>query len=158
MEPLHPKPGRSPANRSVLRGADILRACVEFGGVLTGEHGVGIAKKKYLPRIAKGAISAFALTEANVGSDPARLSTSYELTPDGKHYVIEGSKLWCTNGTIAELLVVMAKHPKTGAISPDPRNSGIPKPNQSWIISGLWCRFTPMRPPERQRASNISGH
>jgi hypothetical protein len=74
-------------------------------------------KKKYLPRIARGAISAFALTEANVGSDPARLSTSYELTPDGKHFVVNGSKLWCTNGTIAELLVVMAKHPKTNAIS-----------------------------------------
>ncbi|HSD19166.1 MAG TPA: acyl-CoA dehydrogenase family protein [Anaeromyxobacter sp.] len=74
-------------------------------------------KKKYLPRIAKGAISAFALTEVHVGSDPARLSTSYELTPDGKHYVINGSKLWCTNGTIAELLVVMARNPKTNAIS-----------------------------------------
>jgi alkylation response protein AidB-like acyl-CoA dehydrogenase len=74
-------------------------------------------KKKYLPRIAKGAISAFALTEANVGSDPARLTTSYELTPDGRHYVLNGSKLWCTNGTIAELLVVMARDPKTNAIS-----------------------------------------
>ncbi|ABS26620.1 acyl-CoA dehydrogenase family protein [Anaeromyxobacter sp. Fw109-5] len=74
-------------------------------------------KQKYLPRIAKGAISAFALTEVHVGSDPARLSTSYEPSPDGKHYVINGSKLWCTNGTIAELLVVMARNPKTNAIS-----------------------------------------
>jgi alkylation response protein AidB-like acyl-CoA dehydrogenase len=74
-------------------------------------------KQKYLPRIAKGAISAFALTEVHVGSDPARLSTSYELSPDGKHYVINGSKLWCTNGTIAELLVVMARNPRTNAIS-----------------------------------------
>ncbi|WP_242339309.1 MULTISPECIES: acyl-CoA dehydrogenase family protein [Anaeromyxobacter] len=74
-------------------------------------------KKKYLPRIAKGAVSAFALTEVQVGSDPARLSTSYELSPDGRHYVINGSKLWCTNGTIAELLVVMAKNPRTSAIS-----------------------------------------
>jgi hypothetical protein len=74
-------------------------------------------KQKYLPRIAKGAISAFALTELDVGSDPARLSTSYELSPDGKHFVINGNKLWCTNGTIAELLVVMARNPKTNAIS-----------------------------------------
>jgi alkylation response protein AidB-like acyl-CoA dehydrogenase len=74
-------------------------------------------KKKYLPRIAKGAISAFALTEVNVGSDPARLATTAEPTPDGKHYVLNGSKLWCTNGTIAELLVVMARNPKTNAIS-----------------------------------------
>jgi alkylation response protein AidB-like acyl-CoA dehydrogenase len=74
-------------------------------------------KRRYLPRIAKGAISAFALTEANVGSDPARLTTTAEPTPDGRHFVLNGSKLWCTNGTIAELLVVMARNPKTQAIS-----------------------------------------
>ncbi len=74
-------------------------------------------KKKYLPRIAKGAISAFALTETVVGSDPARLTTTYELSPDGKHFVLNGSKLWCTNGTLAELLVVMARNAKTNAIS-----------------------------------------
>jgi alkylation response protein AidB-like acyl-CoA dehydrogenase len=74
-------------------------------------------KKKYLPRIAKGAITAFALTEANVGSDPARLATTAEPTPDGKHYVLNGEKLWCTNGTLAELLVVMARNPTTNAIS-----------------------------------------
>jgi alkylation response protein AidB-like acyl-CoA dehydrogenase len=66
-------------------------------------------KKKYLPRLAKGAISAFALTEAGVGSDPARMTTSATLTPDGQAYIINGEKLWCTNGTIAELMVVMAK-------------------------------------------------
>ena len=65
-------------------------------------------KKKYLPRCAKGDISAFALTEIGVGSDPARLETTYELSEDGKHYIISGSKLWCTNGTLAKLLVVMA--------------------------------------------------
>jgi alkylation response protein AidB-like acyl-CoA dehydrogenase len=74
-------------------------------------------KKKYLPRIARGAISAFALTEPNVGSDPARLATTAEKTPDGKHYVLNGEKLWCTNGTLAELLVVMARDPRTQAIS-----------------------------------------
>jgi alkylation response protein AidB-like acyl-CoA dehydrogenase len=74
-------------------------------------------KKKYLPRIARGAISAFALTEPNVGSDPARLSTTAMLSADGTHYVLDGEKLWCTNGTLAELLVVMAKDPRTEAIS-----------------------------------------
>ncbi len=74
-------------------------------------------KRKYLPRIAKGAISAFALTETVAGSDPARLATTYEPTPDGEHFVLNGSKLWCTNGTIAELLVVMARNPRTSAIS-----------------------------------------
>ena len=66
-------------------------------------------KKKYLPRLAKGAVSAFALTESNVGSDPAAMSTSAVLSPDGTHYILNGEKLWCTNGTIAELMVVMAR-------------------------------------------------
>ncbi len=71
--------------------------------------GTEAQKRKYLPRLAKGAISAFALTEANVGSDPAGLATSAVLSSDGTHYVLNGEKLWCTNGTVAELFVVMAK-------------------------------------------------
>ncbi len=74
-------------------------------------------KSKYLPRCAKGDISAFALTEAQVGSDPARMTTTYELTPDGDTYVLNGVKLWCTNGTLAKLLVVMARDIETKAIS-----------------------------------------
>lgn len=66
-------------------------------------------KKKYLPRFCKGEVSAFALTEPDVGSDPARLSTT--ATPDGDHYIINGTKLWCTNGAIADILVVMAQTP-----------------------------------------------
>ncbi len=74
-------------------------------------------KKEYLPRCARGEISAFALTEMQVGSDPARLSTTAELSSDGSHYLLNGTKLWCTNGTLARLLVVMAKDPKTKKIS-----------------------------------------
>jgi alkylation response protein AidB-like acyl-CoA dehydrogenase len=66
-------------------------------------------KDKYLPRLARGAVSAFALTETQVGSDPAGLATTATLSEDGTHYVLNGEKLWCTNGTIAELLVVMAR-------------------------------------------------
>ncbi|HET7423702.1 MAG TPA: acyl-CoA dehydrogenase, partial [Gemmatimonadales bacterium] len=66
-------------------------------------------KQKYLPRLARGAVSAFALTETQVGSDPAGLATTAVLSEDGTHYVLNGEKLWCTNGTIAELLVVMAR-------------------------------------------------
>src|SRR5215468_3048945 len=73
-------------------------------------------KKKYLPRLAAGAVSAFALTEAHVGSDPANLSTTATRTPEGD-YVLDGEKLWCTNGTIADLFVVMARHPDTKKIS-----------------------------------------
>jgi alkylation response protein AidB-like acyl-CoA dehydrogenase len=74
-------------------------------------------KKKYLPRCAAGEISAFALTEPEVGSDPARVATTAEKTPDGTAYVLNGTKLWCTNGTLAGLLVVMAVHPGTKKIS-----------------------------------------
>jgi alkylation response protein AidB-like acyl-CoA dehydrogenase len=72
-------------------------------------------KKKYLPRCAAGAISAFALTEPHVGSDPASLTTTVEW--DGEAYVLNGEKLWCTNGTLADLLVVMARDPRTNKIS-----------------------------------------
>ena len=78
-------------------------------------------KKRLLPRLAKGAISAFALTEEEVGSDPARMTTTAVPTPDGSAYLLNGSKLWITNGTVAELMVVMARTPgkdgKPGPIS-----------------------------------------
>ena len=66
-------------------------------------------KKKYLPRISAGAISAFSLTELDVGSDPAQMKTTATISKDGRHYVLNGTKLWTTNGPIAELLIVMAK-------------------------------------------------
>jgi alkylation response protein AidB-like acyl-CoA dehydrogenase len=73
-------------------------------------------KEKYLPLCAAGAISAFALTEKNVGSDPSSIGTT--AVWDGESYVLNGEKLWCTNGTLAELLVVMAVQPPgTGAPS-----------------------------------------
>ena len=68
-------------------------------------------KKKFFPRLARGAVSAFALTEPNVGSDPATMETSAVLSEDGQAWILNGEKLWCTNGTIAELMVVMARTP-----------------------------------------------
>ena len=68
-------------------------------------------KKKYLPRLAKGAISAFALTEPGVGSDPAKMQTMATPSPDGKGWILNGEKLWCTNGLKAEVIVVMAQTP-----------------------------------------------
>src|SRR5437763_7199373 len=70
-------------------------------------------KQRYLPRCARGEISAFLLTEPDVGSDPARLSTTATPSEDGSQYVLSGVKLWTTNGVIADLLVVMARVPKS---------------------------------------------
>ncbi|MBI4368479.1 MAG: acyl-CoA dehydrogenase family protein [Candidatus Omnitrophica bacterium] len=68
-------------------------------------------KKKYLPRFARGAISAFALTEPNVGSDPATMTTTAVPNDDGSSYTLNGEKLWCTNGPVADVIVVMAQTP-----------------------------------------------
>jgi alkylation response protein AidB-like acyl-CoA dehydrogenase len=68
-------------------------------------------KRKYLPRFARGEISAFALTEAGVGSDPAAMQTRAQPTADGEAFILNGEKLWCTNGTKAGVIVVMAKTP-----------------------------------------------
>jgi len=68
-------------------------------------------KKKYLPMFSKGAVSAFALTEPEVGSDPAKMGTTATPVEDGKYYLINGEKLWCTNGNIADILVVIKTPP-----------------------------------------------
>jgi alkylation response protein AidB-like acyl-CoA dehydrogenase len=73
------------------------------------QFGTDEQKQRYLPRCAKGEISAFLLTEPDVGSDPARLNTTATPTPDG--YLLNGLKLWTTNGVVADLLVVMARTP-----------------------------------------------
>jgi alkylation response protein AidB-like acyl-CoA dehydrogenase len=103
--------------RAVAMAASV---CGNVTALLSASQSIGVPvplklfgtpeqKKKYLPRLAKGAISAFALTENNVGSDPAALATHAELSADGTHYILNGEKLWCTNGTLAELFVVMAR-------------------------------------------------
>ncbi|MET3720054.1 MULTISPECIES: acyl-CoA dehydrogenase family protein [unclassified Arthrobacter] len=68
-------------------------------------------KREYLPRCAAGAITAYLLTEPDVGSDPARMGSTAVPTDDGEAYVLDGVKLWTTNGVIAELVVVMAVVP-----------------------------------------------
>jgi alkylation response protein AidB-like acyl-CoA dehydrogenase len=70
-------------------------------------------KREWLPKVATTHVSAFALTEPGVGSDPARVSTTATPTEDGAGYLINGRKLWTTNGTIADVLVVLAKVPRS---------------------------------------------
>lgn len=68
-------------------------------------------KNKYFPMFAKGVVSAFALTEPEAGSDPRNMVTTATPTEDGKYFLLNGDKLWCTNGLIAGVIVVMAVTP-----------------------------------------------
>ncbi|GAA2218111.1 acyl-CoA dehydrogenase family protein [Streptomyces nogalater] len=92
------------------------------GALLSAHQSIGVPqplklfgtkeqKEAFLPRCARGDISAFLLTEPDVGSDPARLATT--AVPEGDEYVLDGVKLWTTNGVVADLLVVMARVPKS---------------------------------------------
>jgi alkylation response protein AidB-like acyl-CoA dehydrogenase len=70
-------------------------------------------KKEWLPKVARTHISAFLLTEPDVGSDPARLSVTATPSEDGSTYRINGTKLWATNGAVADVVIVMAMVPKS---------------------------------------------
>jgi alkylation response protein AidB-like acyl-CoA dehydrogenase len=72
-------------------------------------------KQEWLPKVSRTHISAFLLTEPDVGSDPARLASTATPTEDGSGYTLDGRKLWATNGVIADAVVVMAKVPKGGS-------------------------------------------
>jgi alkylation response protein AidB-like acyl-CoA dehydrogenase len=74
--------------------------------------GTAEQKEKFLPRLARGEISAFLLTEPDEGSDPARLGTA-AIPDENGDYLLNGVKLWATNGIVANLLVVMARVPKS---------------------------------------------
>ncbi|WP_018969212.1 acyl-CoA dehydrogenase family protein [Rubritalea marina] len=118
-----PKPygglGLSQSNYS--RAAKLLGAhCGNLTALLSAHQSIGMPqplivfgteeqKQKFLPYFANGQVSAFALTEQNVGSDPAKMSTEATLDQDGEHYTLNGEKLWCTNGLKASHIVVMAK-------------------------------------------------
>jgi hypothetical protein len=95
-----------------------------LSALLSAHQSIGVAeplrlfgseeqKTKWLPLVAKDHISAFLLTEPDVGSDPARLACTATPSEDGTGYVLNGKKLWATNGAIADVVVVMAKVPKS---------------------------------------------
>ncbi|CAF4274322.1 unnamed protein product, partial [Rotaria sordida] len=92
---------------------------IGFKGILL--FGTDAQKQKYLPKLAAGEhIAAFALTEPAAGSDAISIKTKAELSPDGKHYVLNGSKIWISNGGIADIFTVFAQIPtaddKTGQV------------------------------------------
>jgi alkylation response protein AidB-like acyl-CoA dehydrogenase len=110
--------GLSQTNYVRILGA-VAKYCGSTAATLSAHQSIGVPqplklfgteeqKKKWLPRIAKGELSAFALTEPGAGSDPASMVTEAVKQDDGS-WIINGEKLWCTNGTLADLYVVMAR-------------------------------------------------
>ncbi|GAB3438897.1 acyl-CoA dehydrogenase family protein [Streptomonospora sediminis] len=98
--------------------------CPAIGALLSAHQSIGVPqplkmfgteeqKRAFLPRCATSDISAFLLTEPDVGSDPARLHSTATPTEDGSAYLLDGVKLWTTNGVVADLLVVMARVPES---------------------------------------------
>jgi len=85
-------------------------------------------KKKFLPRVAREEISAFALTEPTTGSDAANIQTEAMLNSTGTHFVVNGEKLWCTNGPIASLVTLIARVPAK-KVHEDGRSGWIPVPD-----------------------------
>src|SRR5262249_18302864 len=108
-------------NRAVIIAGSVPPA---IAGLLSAHQSIGVPqpralfgtddqKQRYLPRCARGEISAFLLTEPDVGSDPARLNTTATPSEDGSQDGLNGGKLWTTNGVVADLLGVMARVPKS---------------------------------------------
>ena len=108
---------------SYVRAMELVTSkCGSLCALLSASQSIGVPqplklfgtpeqKQRFFPRIAKGGITAFALTEVNAGSDPANMTTTATPSADGKTWTITGEKLWCTNGTRADLFVVMARTP-----------------------------------------------
>src|ERR671921_2781653 len=99
---------------------ELLGRSASFATTLGAQSGIGLtpilyfgteaAKKKYLPKIASGElITAYALTEAGSGSDALAAKATAKLSEDGTHYVLNGEKMWITNGGFADVFVVFAK-------------------------------------------------
>ena len=145
------------SQRTYTRSAIVVGShCGSLASLLSAHQSIGIAqpilmfgtdeqKREFLPRVAAGDISAFALTETSVGSDAARMKARAEPTEDGGSFLLNGEKLWCTNGTKARWLVVMARTP---AAKP-----GVREGITTFIVDARWpgveivrrCRFMGLR-------------
>ena len=107
---------------SAIAVEELSKQCASTGDILAThnglccapivEHGTEEQKKKYLPMLTSGRhVGAFALTEPNAGSDASKGQTEAKL--EGDHYVLNGSKLFITNGYVADILVVFAMTDKS---------------------------------------------
>ena len=96
--------------------------CVHVGlcSATIAIHGNEQQKSKYLPMLAGGEIGAYSLSEAGSGTDAAAMGCSAKLSEDGTHYILNGEKMWVSNGSTAGIYVLFAKdvdHPEFGVRS-----------------------------------------
>ncbi|CAH2049786.1 unnamed protein product, partial [Iphiclides podalirius] len=82
---------------------------IGFKGILL--FGTEEQRAHYLPRVTGGEYAAFCLTEPSSGSDAGSIKSRAVLSPDGQHYILNGSKIWISNGGIAEIMTVFAQTP-----------------------------------------------
>lgn len=125
---------------------------IGFKGILL--HGNKEQKEKYLPLVAPcEKMAAFCLTEPSSGSDAGSIRTQAELSKDGKHYILNGGKLWISNGGLADIFTVFAKTPIT-----DP-NTGETKDKVTAFIVERGFGGVTTGPPEKKmgiKASNTA--
>ena len=105
---------------SVMVVAEVMGRDASYAGWHSAHTGIGSLpilffgteqqKQKYLPKLVQGELlAAYALTEPLAGSDALAARTRADLSPDGKHYILNGQKMWITNGGAADLFIVFAK-------------------------------------------------
>jgi alkylation response protein AidB-like acyl-CoA dehydrogenase len=132
--------------------AIVASRCGSTGAFLSAHQSIGVPgplmkfgtdeqKDRYLPRLAKGDLSAFALTESNVGSDPANMSTTAVLSEDESHWVLNGEKLWTTNGPRADIIVVMASTPPKPGSNRRPITAFIVETDWEGVETDYECSF-----------------
>jgi alkylation response protein AidB-like acyl-CoA dehydrogenase len=136
--------------------AVVASRCSATGAFLSAHQSIGVPgplikfgtdeqKERYLPRLATGVLSAFALTEQDVGSDPANMSTTAELSPDGSHWILNGEKLWTTNGPRAEIIIVMARTPAGEGKKGKPISAFIVETDWEGVEVAHTCSFMGLR-------------
>ena len=122
--------------------------------------GTDAQKKTYLPSLARQYLSAFCLSEPNVGCDAGGQETTYNLSEDGQHFIINGEKKWSTSGAISGLFTVIAKRDELGEtkpcisafiVMPDTPGVHVTEKNRSKCgIRGTWqarIKFTDVKVP-----------
>jgi len=123
-------------------------------------YGTDEQKKEYLPKLAREWLSAFCLSEPQVGCDAGGQETTIELTDDGEHYIVNGEKKWATSGAIAGLFTVMGVQKIDGKdrvtaliLTPDMEGVDIFSKNRSKMcIRGTWqarIRFNNVKVPKK---------